>query len=381
MLGELSGHRIVHVLTTIRHGGAERVGLDLAREQRALGADASVICLQELGELLPAFEAAGVPVRRLAGGPGPGVLRTAWRLARLLRELDPTVVHTHNGAPQIAAGLGQRLRHWRRAGTTLIHTEHGRLHDTRPALLQLRRWTAGEFDAIVAVSADARAQLLDYGIHGASGVDVIANGVDVARFGPPTTGRATPAFQIVHVGRLDAIKGQDVLLAAMPAIRHAIPQVRLTIVGDGPTRAQLEIQTRSEGIDDIVEFVGAAMDIRPYLRSANLFVLPSRSEGISLALLEAMASGVPVLATDVGGNREVIGSDEFGTLVPAEQPALLAQGAITLLQCPDLATRRGIAAQRQVQLHFGIERTVSSYASYYHRARTSNPANAVGSAP
>lgn len=379
MPGEMSGHRIVHVLTTVRHGGAERVVLDLARHQHRLGARPSVTCLHHLGDLLPAFDEAEIPVELIEGGDRAGVARTAWLLAGSLRAARPTVVHTHNAAPQIAAGLGQRIRRWRQPETALVHTEHGPLQDRRPALMQLRRWTAAGFDAVIAVSADTQAELLRHRIHGAHGVGMVTNGIDVSRFMPPTPRHAMAAARIVHVGRLHLIKGQDVLLAAMVAIRREVPHVRLTIVGDGPTRIQLQSQARSEGIDDIVEFCGAVLDIRPYLYAADLFVLPSRSEGISLALLEAMASSIPVIATDVGGNREVIGADEFGTLVPPEQPELLARAAIALLQCPELAALKGAAGRRQVEVHFALDQTAKSYARYYELGRSAHRADALGS--
>jgi glycosyltransferase involved in cell wall biosynthesis len=364
---------------TVHHGGAERVVLELARRQRALGAAVSVVCVQQLGELLPLFEAAGVPVRMIETTPRPGVLRTAWRLAQLLREASGTVVHTHNSAPQVAAGLGEQLRHWRRPGTGLVHTEHGRLGDLRSTVLQLRRWTAREFDVIVAVSVDARAQLLKHGIRTRHGVDVVLNGVDLSRFAerPNRPVGATP--RIVHVGRLDRIKGQDVLLAALPAVCDVVPGVQLTIVGDGPTRQLLEDQVTELGIRDAVVFAGAADDVRPFLADVDLFVLPSRSEGISLALLEAMATGLPVVATDVGGNREVI-TEATGALVPPEQPGRLAVAIIELLQHPELATNKGIAGRRVVEQRFALEATVQAYAALYARACATSAGRRLGSA-
>ncbi len=366
MPGQLSEYTIIHVLATVGHGGAERVVLDLARRQRGLGADARVVCLQQLGDLLPAFEAAGVPVS-LLDGPPRGALRTAWRLAASLRTAGATVVHTHNSAPQIAAGLGQRLRHWRRPGMALVHTEHGRLGDLRPAILRLRRWTAREFGAIIAVSADAREQLLHHGIHSARGVDVVHNGVDLSRFAERRTRPAGDGMRIVHVGRLDPIKGQDLLLSAMPMVRDQVPGVTLVIVGDGPTRDHLADQARALGIEQIVTFAGATDDVRPFLGQADLFVLPSRSEGISLALLEAMATGLPVVATNVGGNREVIG-EACGTLVAPGQPALLATAIVSLLRQPALAAAMGSAARRTVEQHFALENTVLRYGALYDRA-------------
>lgn len=372
MAEQLSGHTIVHLLTTVHHGGAERVVLELAQRQRDLGADVRVICLQQKGELLPAFDAAHIPVALVPGGGRPGALRMAWRLGRTLRDARPTVVHTHNSAPQIAAGLGQRLRHWRQPGAILVHTEHGRLGDLRPGLLQWRRWTAGEFDALFAVSADARDQLLQHGIRSAHGVAVIRNGIDLSRFALRDDTQANAA-RIVHVGRLDHIKGQDILLAAMPLVRAAVGAVRLVIVGDGPARSTLEAQAGRLGIAGVVEFAGATSDVRPYLQAAALFALPSRSEGISIALLEAMATGLAVVATDVGGNHEVIQSGRVGLLVAPESPDELAAGMITLLRAPAMAREMGIAARQEIAARFSSRHTALAYAEQYASARGAAP--------
>ncbi len=375
----LADQTIVHLLTTVHHGGAERVVLELARRQRDLGADAKVICLQQLGDLLPAFTTAGIPVTLVPGSGRPGALRMAWRLGDALRAVNATVVHTHNSAPQIAAGLGQGLRHWRRRGTALVHTEHGRIGDTRPALLRWRRWTITDFDAVFAVSVDAQKHLLEHGIRSANGVDVVLNGIDLSRFAPRER-RAVRGTHVVHVGRLDRIKGQDVLLAAMAHARESVPSIRLTIVGDGPTRGELDAQVRRLGLEDVVTFAGAADDVRPFLQAADLFVLPSRSEGISLALLEAMATGLPIVATDVGGNREVIPVEGTGTLVAPERPDQLAAAMVTLLLDPELASAKGAAARREVEQRFSSETTAQVYAAHYERARAARGAYSIRSA-
>ena len=377
MPGELTGYKIIHLLTTLNHGGAERVVLDLAHQQRELGAVVHVFCLQARGDLEPAFASARIPVAMVPGAQPAGAVRMAWRVAGALRSAEASVVHTHNSAPQIAAGLGQRLRPWRRPHTALVHTEHGRLPDTRLILLQLRRWTAHVFDAVIAVSSDARDQMMQHGIKSPYGVDVILNGVDVTRFGR-SDATATAMSTLVHVGRLDRIKGQDVLIAALPLIRRVVPSVRLVVVGDGPSRASLEAQARALDVSDIVDFIGAVDDVRPWLQSANVFVLPSRSEGISIALLEAMACELAVVATDVGGNREVVRSEDVGRLVPSEDPAALAAAINEMLLAPERARAMGARGRREVVERFSGDVTVQAYAAEYQRAmRGSTPARRI----
>ncbi len=377
MVQPLSGHAIVHLLTSVQHGGAERVVLELARSQRDLGAVVGIVCLQQRGELAPAFESAGLTVSLVPGGGKPGALRMAWRLSGMLRNggTNPTVVHTHNTAPQIAAGLGQYLRRWRHGDTVLVHTEHGRLPSTRPALVRWRRLAIAKFDAVVAVSVDAQRQMLQYRIQGANGVSVIVNGVDLSRY--VMRGAARPArARLVHVGRLDRVKGQDILISAMPIVRALVPEVRLSVVGDGPTRGQLGAQAEALGVADIVDFVGAVDDVRPFLQDADIFVLPSRSEGISIALLEAMATGLAVVATDVGGNREVVQTGISGQLVAAERPDELAAALAHLLLNSAIARAAGIAGRREVEARFASDQTTAGYTAVYQQAlaaRNSQP--------
>jgi glycosyltransferase involved in cell wall biosynthesis len=360
-MATLTGQRIVHVLTSVRHGGAERVVLDLAAYQRGVGAIPSVLCLHQLGDLQPRFTESGVPVELLPGAERPGVLRTSRHLAQWLRRRRPDVIHTHNAAPQIAAGLAKRI--WRAPIRRLIHTEHGRLSDVRGSLLRLRRWTAAAFDAVVAVSANAREQLLAAGIAAPAGVTVVHNGVDIERF-VPASPHSLQCARIVHVGRLYHVKGQDVLIDAMAAVHALMPGARLTIVGDGPTRAALEGQTDRLGLRAVIRFEGSCDDVRPFLAAADVFVLPSRSEGISIALLEAMATGVPAVATDVGGNAEVI-DDSVGLLVPSESPDTLAQAVISILSIPERSPTLGLNARRRVETDFSLGAAASAYSQVY----------------
>ena len=357
--------RVVHVVTTVRHGGAERVVLELARAQRSRGWVPEVICLHALGELAREFESAGIPVELVPGAERPGVFRTAQSLARLLRSRPFDVVHSHNAAAQVAVGLGVRLRWWSPAKRPLVHTEHGRLSDTRWMFLALRRWTLGVFDAIVAVSENVRAQLASHSLGSPAHRAVILNGIDVERFGASTAPADRGNDEVLHVGRLEHIKGQDVLIEAMPIVRKQCGQATLVVVGDGSTRGALEERARTLGVESGVRFVGATLDVKPFLERAAVFVLPSRSEGLSVALLEAMASALPIVATRVGGNADALGGGSCGLIVAPESAAELGSAIAALLQDRERAVALGRNARRAAAERFSLGVTVERYLALY----------------
>jgi len=199
----------------------------------------------------------------------------------------------------------------------------------------------------------------------------IPNGVDVP---PPSTdamrGAARDALGVtgrvvLYAGRLDREKGVDVLIEAWP--RVGIDDATLVIVGDGPERTALTHLADRIGCESSVRFVGSTTQMLTFFAAADVFVLPSRSEGISNALLEAMASGLPVVATDVGGNRQVIECSNMGTLVPSEDPAVLAGALAAMLVNAEMRRRIGVAARNHVRARYSAERMVDAYEHLYLR--------------
>ncbi len=345
------------------------MALDLVTSQHGGIGDCEIICLHAGGELEPEFARLGIPVTKLPSS-GRGVLQTAWHLARLLRARQPRIVHAHSVSTQIAVALGRRLRPWGNNDTRVFFTAHGRLPDDRRSILALRRWLREDFDAIVGVSEDVCDQLIACGIGSADRTRLIRNGVDLARFsGLPGRAR-NGVHRIVSVGRLAPIKGQDVLLEALVLARPERGQVTITLVGDGPTRGELGEQSRRLGLAGMIQFAGAQPDVRPFLDSADLFVLPSRSEGTSLALLEAMACALPVVATSVGGTPEVTGPGRGGILVPPDDPAALAKAIAVMLNDRQLASSEAAAGRRRVEEAYSLEHTVAAYEELYGLAPT-----------
>ena len=193
-------------------------------------------------------------------------------------------------------------------------------------------------------------------------IQIILNGIDTALFsfvGPRPRGSA------VTIARLSPEKDIDSLLRAVAIIRETFPSFRLEIAGDGACMADLQATARELGVEDHALFLGQVRDVRALLEGASLFVLPSLTEGVSLTLLEAMACGLPVVATRVGGTPEVVVDGETGLLVSPTSPAELAQAILNLLQDPERSRQMGVKARQRIEQYFDIRHMVSKYEAIY----------------
>ena len=296
--------------------------------------------------------------------------RAALRLAQCLRWVRPDVVNVHFVDSRAAYFLLLRLLF----GYRLVLTAHGS-DVLRPrgavngALLPhlLRR-----ADAVVAVSADVAGRVRS--LAPAAPVGVIQNGVDLGFWTDGGGGEREPG-RVVQVGTLRHVKGQDVALRALVLLRADLPHVRLELVGDGPWREHLDALAAELGVRDAVTFAGALgpAQIRERLHRASVCVLPSRSEGLPLTLLEAMAAGAPVVASAVGGVPEVAGEPPCVRLVPPDRPEALAEALRSLLAEPEEAGRLAARARTRVEA-FSWSRTLRETEAALDRARAGAPA-------
>jgi sugar transferase (PEP-CTERM/EpsH1 system associated) len=354
---------VAHVVTTLAIGGLEKVVLDLVRRRDDRAFAACLVCLDSAGVLEREFEAAGVPVT-VIGTKGSVPLRI-WRLSRRLRALKPDVVHTHNPQAHLHGTWAAKL-----AGVpVVVHTKHGRDHVSRPTLAALVRIATHWADAFVAVSDDAASVARDLEGVPPAKLMVVHNGIDLDRFGADIR-RATPARRLITVGRLDPIKDQATMLRAVKLAAGRLPGIRLDIVGDGPSRAGLEALCAELGLVSSVTFHGYRAEVAPLLAEADVFVLSSVSEGVSIALLEAMASGLPAVATDVGGNREVIVNGVTGLLTAAGSAEALADAIVRVASDPPTLARMSAAARRRVEEEFNLRHVVARYEALYRRCLT-----------
>ena len=351
--------RVVHLVTSLAIGGLETVVLDLVRCRRRDVFSAHVVCLETGGVLEEKLSALGVPVEAI--GTTGSVPRRILKLARVLRSLKPHILHTHNPSPHLHGALAARL-----AGVpVLVHTKHGRNFPNRRVRVATNRLAAWLSDCVVAVSDDAARVAREVERIPVEKVRLVHNGVDTTRFRYRGPRPNRDAFRAVTVARLDPVKDQATLLQAVRLVVDKNPAFRLDIVGDGPSRAALEAQRTELGLDRHVRFCGYQSDVEPYLAQADIFLLSSISEGIPLTLLEAMAVGLPGVATDVGGIREVIVPGVTGYLVPARSPEALAEAMLAIQADPLVIERMGQASRQRIEDEFGLAGVVAQYEAIY----------------
>jgi glycosyltransferase involved in cell wall biosynthesis len=225
-------------------------------------------------------------------------------------------------------------------------------------------------DVVIAPSQACRQELLAAGFP-AMRIRVIANGVDTVAFRPEAAMEPTTPLPIgegpvaVFTGRLIEAKGLLELLEAWPLLLHRVPNAHLLLVGSGPLEAELRRRAALPPLAGRVHLTGEVPDVRPYLRAAGAFVLPSWSEGLPNALLEAMAMGLPCVGTDIGPIRELVTDGDQGVLVPVRDPQKLAAALSAVLTQPALAARLGRAARKRAEADFSLETTVDRLEAVY----------------
>jgi glycosyltransferase involved in cell wall biosynthesis len=353
--------RILHLIPDLGLGGAQRMLTYAAAAMDRRRYHLDVVHWGEPGALQVELERLGIPVLRLTGRPS--LLRLARSFGQHVRRLRPDVVHTHLFDADLIGVLTARALGVRRCCVTVHSFSFFTVRHHRWRY----RWLLGPL--VKRFLAVSRA-LADYLVHEcrlpASRVQVVTNGIDAARFAPEASPMpcSAPTLTVGVLTRLDARKGLPYLLRAMAQLRSDIPEARLLIGGDGEDRSALEREADTLGLTGRVEFVGAVHDAAQFYRRLDLFVLPSLDEAFGLVLLEAMAAGLPVVGTQVGGIPEVLEDGSQGRLVaPADSQALA--GAIRDL-CRDPLRRGQMAeqARRQAQC-FDIGRTAKALQTVY----------------
>jgi glycosyltransferase involved in cell wall biosynthesis len=334
----------------------EKLLVEIARHSDRSRFDLRFVCLGERDALAEDIEACGWPVTALRKPPGIRP-RLVWQLARLFARWKPDVVHTHNTPPLLYCTPAARAV----GVASVVHTRHGQSYRAGRRQTAAFRLASLLADRVVCVSEDSARLSAQEGV-ARHKIRRLWNGIDLARFsycGPDAGG------PVVMVARLSPEKDAETLVRAAALAVRQFPAFRLEIAGDGacaPALAQLIADLQ---LGEQVRLLGEVRDVPSLLRRASLFVLPSLSEGISLTVLEAMASGLPVVATRVGGTPEVVVDGQTGFLVAPSSPPDLARKMVQVLQQPQLGREMGKAGRQRVEQHFSIRGMLDEYQRLY----------------
>jgi len=352
---------IVFFLSSFHSGGTEHQMVQLIRRLDRRLFRVHIACVHQRGSLLArAVERVdSIAAFPLSGFGRVSAVQQLIAFGRWCRRVEARIVHTCElyanifGLPG-AAAAGVPVRIANRRGQLAA--------DTRGALLACQRMAYRAAHVIVANSDAASRQLQREGVR-AGKIAVISNGLDMSLFAPAPNRHQIR--RIVMVANLRVGKGHDVLIDAAVQVANRHPDVEFHLAGDGPLRDALMARAGARAVQDRFHFKGYCDDVPTLLAASDLLVLPSRSEASPNALIEAMAAGLPVVATPVGGIPELITPHVNGELVPPDDPHALADCLLDLMERPVYARALGAAARAHVEQRYSFDRMVSSFETLY----------------
>jgi glycosyltransferase involved in cell wall biosynthesis len=357
--------RVIQVLYSFGIGGSEIVGRDLALGMSHSGIECGVCALEGDGVLSRELRERGIETRVIARKPGE-FLGAAWRLSSFFRAFRPDLVHTHHLHELVYAAFPARL-----GGVPIIHTEHETKSLQSEKAKGRLRILSRLCSFVTGVSPEVSRFLRDEVGIPPGKVRTIANGIRLEDF-EPTRSVEDPhpggALVLGTVARLTPLKDQKTLLEAFARLRQARSDLSLVLVGDGELRSELESLCGRLEIQQSVQFLGVRRDVHELLKGMDVFVLSSVSEGLPVALLEAMAAGPVVVATRVGSVPNLIRHGETGFLVDPGDPSALASCLEEVLErLPELGSVRE-EARGLIERDYSFEHTLSEYLSLYDAA-------------
>lgn len=366
--------RILQLISSVGFFGAESVLVELSVQLAEFGHEVIVVAFDSgrarCTDVLDAARQRGLTAKSFRCRRALDI--EAMRgIAGLVSTNGVDVVHSHNYKSNIYAALVGR-----RTDAALVSTCHNWIDASAKMRLygQIDRWVLRRFDGVVAVSSTVRARLVRAGFRN-EGLYTIENGVDAAmcrnNFGREAIrqelGIEPGTFLVGVVARLSEEKGHVALIDSMQSLRRTHPRCSLVVIGDGPMRAQLEAKVDSLGMVQQVTFLGQRKDVPRLLAALDLFVLPSRVEAQPMSLLEAMAAGLPVVATNVGDIPHMLGHGRFGTLIEPDRPDQLVAALKTHVEQPDAVRRRADSARLEVAERRTSAHMANQYQSVYGR--------------
>ena len=358
---------VLHVLLSLEPGGLETGVVNVVNRLNPDHFRSSIGCIKHAGEFAARITAPEVKIYEL-GWRGGNDLILPFRLARLFREVRPDIIHSRNAESFFYGYLGAKL-----AGVKcIVHSEHGRTFNDRKIRFLMQKWFSEYTHAIFSVSTQLKADLVKHIHIPKEKIEVLHNGVDLNQFKSvqrqvvrDKLGFRDDQIIIGSVGRLVAVKNYALLLSAFHQLN--LKNAVLMLVGEGGERKILEELAQSLAIADRVHFLGHRDDVAELLLAMDIFVLPSVSEGMSNTLLEAMAVGIAPVASDVGGNPEIIEHGASGFVFPSRDESALREYLMMLATDAALRGEIGSAARDKVKKEFTIDAMVARYESLYHR--------------
>lgn len=370
--------RIVYVIGTLDVGGTEGQLVELASGLDRTRFAATVCCLSGAGPLEQVLRARGIDVHVMAFRgirrslsiafvrELPGVLRSIAGFVAYLRATSPDIVHGMLFESYVLGAIAARA-----AGVPVVvagRRSLGLFKAGKPAHLFVERLTNPLTDLIIANSVAVKNDVIRQERVRPGKIIVIHNGVDSRRYSvsdPRPSRSADWAPRVAVLANLIGYKGHSYFIEAWRTVQRQHPTATALLIGDGPMRGELEALVAAKGLDDSVRFLGRRDDVAAILSSVDCVVHPSLQEGFSNAILEAMAMGKPVVATDVGGNREAVVDGETGYLVPPADPDAMAGAILRILADPERLAEFGAAGRQRVEQHFSIARMIRAYEVVY----------------
>ena len=351
--------RVCHLSLTLCTGGLERLLVDFARFHNPEQFELEFVALGDIGAPAEDIQKLGCPVIPFPL-TAPGKMGRIRQLKQFFIQKNYDLLHTHNAYPHFYGTLAGRL-----AGIpAIMQTRHGRrFGESFNERLQFAL-ASRLADRVVPVSDDTGNRCREVGWLSQRKVTRIWNGIDVDRFA--FSGPAAQ-MQAITVSRLSPEKDLATMLKAVKLVTETIPEFQLMIVGDGPERDKLEQITAALHLESHVRFLGERNDVPELLTQAGFYVSSSLTEGISLTLLEAMSVGLPIVATSVGGNPEIVQEPDTGLLVPSANAALLSDAICQMCSQPQKWLAMGQAARERVEQHFNVRSMIKDYENLYYQ--------------
>ncbi len=360
----------MHVVLDMDLGGLQRIVNLLIKRMNYERFEPYLCCLDRGGLFCDEFTCDDVHSSVLGRRPGPFDMKMFRKLIKILKGSKIDIIHSHNGCSLYAAMAGKVC-----GIQGIIHTDHGRLVPDRKTAIWEDRIASLMMDRFVSVSNQLTEYLTKTVKVNEKILCTIVNGIDTDRFVPIAHEKREEkrvklnlnvnARIIGTVCRLDPIKNLKLLIDSVPVILQKIPDCQVVIVGDGPDEKNLRDQASRLNLNSKVIFTGRVTDIEKVMPIFDLYVNTSVSEGTSMTILEAMSCGLPVIASDVGGNAALVDTSG-GALFPSGQADMFQNSVINILSNPTMLREMGEKSRRKVKSRFSFDHVVEQYENLYH---------------